>query len=107
MKRKNCKMAFISFIFNRTLIKMLALTSTLALQNQIKGVRENLLCKAGKPYSLFRAVLLSLFSYLNCQWNREATSIFSNLVLSISFLFPYLPTGLLQLNQIMYVLQEN
>ena len=51
---------------------MLALTSTLALQNQIKGVRENLLCKAGKPYSLFRAVRLSLFSYLNCQWNREA-----------------------------------
>lgn len=86
---------------------MLALTSTLALQNQIKGIRENLLCKDGKPYSLFRAVLLSLFSYLNCQWNREATSIFSNLVLSISFLFPYLPTGLLQLNQIMYVLQEN
>lgn len=36
-----------------------------------------------------------------------ATAIFSNLVLSISFLFPYLPTVLFQLNQIMYVLQEN
>lgn len=42
-------MAFISFIFNRALTKMLALKSTLALQNQIKGVRENLFCKAGKP----------------------------------------------------------
>ena len=49
MKRKNCKMAFILYIFNRALIKMLALTSTLALQNQIKGVGENLFSKAGKP----------------------------------------------------------
>lgn len=53
MKRRNCKMTFILFIFNRTLIKMLALTSTLALQNQIKGIGGNYFVK-----------LLNLISFL-------------------------------------------